>query len=306
MKLLTPALVALACLPLSAVAEDERPSWEWTDAEIEAAVNKVRAGRDLNPDHWPGGARVAVLLSFDVDNETVWLRNNDTNVGGLSQGQYGARVALGRILALLDEHSISATFFGPAVSFSLNPGMIEAIQASGGGVVGSLDEALDRLAFGMLGDGAHRDLLDGYLWSVLPTELAASQAQGAAIHDAGHDFAALAARQMILSEMRQHRGTLDDLETLDQLHALAQEYGIVTPYSSMIVLVDNRQQFMLDNLSELEDRYSREQEAIGETTPSTTARLTGVPEPEEWLLLGLAAVLLAWYVLRPRFAMERS
>ncbi|MDH5345297.1 MAG: polysaccharide deacetylase [Gammaproteobacteria bacterium] len=131
MKLLTPALVALACLPLSAVAEDERPSWEWTDAEIEAAVNKVRAGRDLNPDHWPGGARVAVLLSFDVDNETVWLRNNDTNVGGLSQGQYGARVALGRILALLDEHSISATFFGPAVSFSLNPGMIEAIQASG-------------------------------------------------------------------------------------------------------------------------------------------------------------------------------
>ena len=183
---------------------------------------------------------------------------------------------------------------------------LEAIQASGGGVVGSLDEALDRLAFGMLEDGAQRDLLDGYLWSVLPTELAASQAQGAAIHAAGDDFAALAARQMILSEMRQHRGSLDDLETLDQLHALAQEYGIVTPYSSMIVLVNKQQQSLLDNLSELEDRYSREQEAIGETTPSTTARLTGVPEPEEWLLLGLAAVLLAWYVLRPRFAMERS
>jgi len=131
MNKMTCAIVALAWLPLAGIAEEERPAWEWTDAEIEAAVNKVRAGRSLNPDHWPGGARVAVLLSFDVDNETVWLRNNDTNVGGLSQGEYGARVALGRILALLDEYDIGATFFGPAVSFSLNPGMIEAIQASG-------------------------------------------------------------------------------------------------------------------------------------------------------------------------------
>jgi peptidoglycan/xylan/chitin deacetylase (PgdA/CDA1 family) len=72
-----------------------------------------------------------VLLSFDVDNETIWLRNNDTNVGGLSQGEYGARVALGRILALLDEFEVPASFFGPAVSFSLAPQMIEMIQASG-------------------------------------------------------------------------------------------------------------------------------------------------------------------------------
>ena len=122
---------AVLLLAVSAAAQDERPSTEWTDAEIEAAVNKVRAGRNLNPDHWPGGARVAVLLSFDVDNETVWLRNDDTNVGGLSQGEYGSRVALGRVLALLDEHGIAASFFGPAVSFSLAPQMIAAIQASG-------------------------------------------------------------------------------------------------------------------------------------------------------------------------------
>ena len=124
-------LLAVLGLAIAAQAQDERPSTEWTDAEIEAAVNKVRAGRDLNPDHWPGGARVAVLLSFDVDNETIWLRNNDTNVGGLSQGEYGSRVALGRVLGLLDEHGVAASFFGPAVSFSLAPQMIEAIQASG-------------------------------------------------------------------------------------------------------------------------------------------------------------------------------
>ena len=113
------------------LAQDEDPSWAWSEERIGNAVNKVRAGRDLTPDHWPGGARVAVLLSFDVDNETIWLRNGDTSIGGLSQGQYGARVGLGRILRLLDEHDIGASFFGPAISFSLAPEMIEAIQASG-------------------------------------------------------------------------------------------------------------------------------------------------------------------------------
>ena len=88
------------------LAQDEDPSWAWSEERIGNAVNKVRAGRDLTPDHWPGGARVAVLLSFDVDNETIWLRNGDTSVGGLSQGQYGARVGLGRILQLLDEQSV--------------------------------------------------------------------------------------------------------------------------------------------------------------------------------------------------------
>lgn len=127
--------VALLCASLPSAqivfAQDDDPPWEWSEERIGIAVNKVRAGRDLTPDSWPGGARVAVMLSFDVDNETLWLRNGDTNVGGLSQGQYGARVGLGRILRLLDQHEIGATFFGPAVSFSLAPEMITAIKASG-------------------------------------------------------------------------------------------------------------------------------------------------------------------------------
>ena len=133
MRQLLVACAACSFLPLAglAQAQEEQPSREWSDEKIEAIVNRVRAGRDLNPDSWPDGGRVAVLLSFDVDNETIWLRNNDTSIGGLSQGEYGARVALGRILALLEEHDIAATFFGPAVSFSLNPQMIASIQASG-------------------------------------------------------------------------------------------------------------------------------------------------------------------------------
>jgi peptidoglycan/xylan/chitin deacetylase (PgdA/CDA1 family) len=40
-------------------------------------------------------------------------------------------VALGRILDVLDEHSIPVSFFGPAISFWLAPQMVEKIQASG-------------------------------------------------------------------------------------------------------------------------------------------------------------------------------
>ena len=123
--------LVIAALPVAAQVADDIPSREWSDERIEAVVNRVRAGRDLNPDAWPGGGRVAVLLSFDVDNETIWLRNNDTSIGGLSQGEYGARVALDRVLDLLDEHEVAASFFGPAVSFSLNPEMIPKIQSSG-------------------------------------------------------------------------------------------------------------------------------------------------------------------------------
>ena len=115
----------------SSLAQDDTPPWQWSEARIFSEVNKVRAGRDLNPDSWPEGGRVAVLLSFDVDNETVWLRDGDTSVGGLSQGQHGARRGLPRILELLDEYEIPASFFGPAMSFTLNPEMIPAIQASG-------------------------------------------------------------------------------------------------------------------------------------------------------------------------------
>lgn len=107
------------------------PPWQWSEERIMRDVNRVRAGRDLNPERWPNDARVAVLLSFDVDNETIWLRNGDTNVGGLSQGEYGSRVALDRILDLLDRDRIAASFFGPAVSFSIAPQMVERIQASG-------------------------------------------------------------------------------------------------------------------------------------------------------------------------------
>ena len=107
------------------------PSWEWSEDSIRKVVGAVRAGRSLQPKQWPGGARVAVLLSFDVDNESVSLRFGEPTVGALSQGEYGARVALGRVVKLLDRHRIPSSFFIPAVSLMLHPEMADVIKAAG-------------------------------------------------------------------------------------------------------------------------------------------------------------------------------
>jgi peptidoglycan/xylan/chitin deacetylase (PgdA/CDA1 family) len=73
------------------------------------------------PPPWPNGARCAVALSFDSDHETNELREGGESVGRLSQGQYGNRQGVPRILDVLDRSSVKATFFVPAVTALLYP-----------------------------------------------------------------------------------------------------------------------------------------------------------------------------------------
>ncbi len=108
-----------------------KPGWQWTMDSVRTVVHAVRAGRSLQPKAWPDAARVAVLLSFDVDNETIAIRYGEPTVGSLSQMQYGARVGLPRILRLLDTQRIPATFFIPSVSLAITPEMATWIKASG-------------------------------------------------------------------------------------------------------------------------------------------------------------------------------
>jgi peptidoglycan/xylan/chitin deacetylase (PgdA/CDA1 family) len=75
---------------------------------------------------------VAVLLSFDVDNETVQgLRDGTVSVGPLSQGEYGHRVALPRVLDLLEREGVPASFFFPAWSLKIAPQQAAMVQAAG-------------------------------------------------------------------------------------------------------------------------------------------------------------------------------
>jgi peptidoglycan/xylan/chitin deacetylase (PgdA/CDA1 family) len=97
--------------------------------ELRKQMFHVSAGRRLKPPSWPGGARVAVSLSFDVDNATATLSSGVLDYEVLSRGEYGAVDGLPRILRLLDKHQLPASFFIPAVSAALHPEMIKQIVA---------------------------------------------------------------------------------------------------------------------------------------------------------------------------------
>lgn len=97
--------------------------------QLKAEMFHVSAGRRLKPAQWPGGNRVAVALSFDVDNATMALSQGNLDYEVLSRGEYGAVDGLPRILRLLDAHKVPASFFIPAVSALLHPQMVPDILA---------------------------------------------------------------------------------------------------------------------------------------------------------------------------------
>jgi peptidoglycan/xylan/chitin deacetylase (PgdA/CDA1 family) len=105
--------------------------WQWPEERWREIVGRVRAGRSLRPREWQGGARCAVALSFDSDHETGELREAGESIGRLSQGQYGNRQAVPRILEILNSHDVKASFFVPAVTALLYPDEQRNVIAAG-------------------------------------------------------------------------------------------------------------------------------------------------------------------------------
>jgi peptidoglycan-N-acetylglucosamine deacetylase len=138
-----------AMLPPATTAQQSNPNAQpgtrWTDEQLRQAVAPARVGRTLTPRSWPDNARVAVCLSFDVDNESYLLAGGETSQTTLSAADFGAETGLARILQMLDRYQVPASFFIPAVSALLHPQMIPAILKSGRhevGVHGWIHESL--------------------------------------------------------------------------------------------------------------------------------------------------------------------
>ena len=73
-------------------------------------ASQISAGRSLVPEAWPDEGRVAVVLSFDVDTETWELMNGGhPSLSDLSQGAYGARVGVRRVVERRSKLSVDAT-----------------------------------------------------------------------------------------------------------------------------------------------------------------------------------------------------
>ena len=105
--------------------------WQWPEPHWRKLVDQARAGKKLAPSVWPNGARCAVALSFDSDHETNELRDGGQSIGRLSQGQYGNLQGIPRILKILSDEAIPASFFVPAVTALLYPDEQKQISAQG-------------------------------------------------------------------------------------------------------------------------------------------------------------------------------
>lgn len=315
-----------------ALVLDRSKSMEALSAEVSAALAQVRDLEARLVEAAPGSSVDVYLTSSPYrgeEPEVLPLREmagEPVYYGGQNPGELlmqfaelrGERVYDG-VLVLTDDSAyelgerkvelappgapVWMVHLGQQVPLGYDDATLEALQASGGGAAGSLDEALARLAVVLSAAGeADRldDVVDGYLWSVLPTDQAAALAPDAAVHSGPDGFVALLARRLALAEMHRARGAIQDVAVLDGLHELAKTYGIVTPYSSMIVLVDEFQQNLLDHLEENSDRFDREYEGLTNTVPGAPAPLVGVPEPGETLLLILLAGMVGWYAYKQK------
>lgn len=83
---------------------------------------------------WPNGARCAVMLTFDFDAETLWTSRDEANAarpGILSQGTYGAKVGVPKILDTLADAGVKSTFFIPGWTVENHPERCEAVVKAG-------------------------------------------------------------------------------------------------------------------------------------------------------------------------------
>lgn len=83
---------------------------------------------------WKDGAQCAVMLTFDVDAETLWLAGSlehSDRIGLLSQGTYGARVGVPLVLHVLRRFDLRATFFVPGWVAEHHPDIVAAIVDQG-------------------------------------------------------------------------------------------------------------------------------------------------------------------------------
>lgn len=296
-----------------AVVLDRSYSMERVRAEVEAALQRLRAG-DNQVDLYlsasqsrgegplrvaAGGALPAGATLFygggrlrEVIDQFLALRGAErydgvvvlTDDGSLDLARDEARAAgLKAEAAALGPLWI--VHLGGRLAPGYDDGTLLLIQRSGGGVSTRLDEALVGIA-----GAAGAVVRDGYRFQVSAGAAVDAPAAGAA----ADPLAALLARQAIVARTAAvQRG---EAAELDGLHHLAVRYGVVSPYSSMIVLVNEQQRRELEAEEKKQDRFDRRVESGVEslTKSGNPFNTTAAPEPGEWLLLLLGLGGLAY------------
>ncbi|MGB3532902.1 MAG: TIGR02921 family PEP-CTERM protein [Microcoleaceae cyanobacterium] len=173
-------------------------------------------------------------------------------------------------------------------------GLLAAIQNSQGGVANSMAEVLQRMGLqNQLGETAI-NVVDGYVW------LSQNTTEKTIISNT--DLTPIASRQWVQKLSREM--DLQQLDQLDAIHAIAKNSKIVTPYSSMIVLVNDEQRQALKEAEAAADRFDRTVENGKEdlTQPDNPLNAS-VPEPG--LVIGLIGIGFLLLIPRQKVRINR-
>jgi putative PEP-CTERM system integral membrane protein len=162
--------------------------------------------------------------------------------------------------------------------------ILKAIENSGGGVSTDISEVLYRLATKSALGKSVVSVIDGYAWFMEKLTTPSTLTPDA--------FDSLAARQLILGLSREKN--LEQLTELDAIHELAKKFKIVTPYSSMIVLVNDEQRRQLKEAEAQKDRFNREVESGKEnlTKPNNPLKNASIPEPSGGATLLIVGIIV--------------
>ncbi|MGI0119034.1 TIGR02921 family PEP-CTERM protein [Zooshikella sp. RANM57] len=177
--------------------------------------------------------------------------------------------------------------------YAYHDDMLALLRQKQGGVSATLKEAIYKLLLTQNTSSERYPtdnkrlilVTDHYKWYILPQK-------GSFQVSEKDPFTRIASRQWL-----NYLSQIDDIskpEILDKLHSIAVEHHIVTDYSSMLALVNERQKRLLKEAEGKEDRFDREVETGQEdiTSPMDMFSVQTVPEPEEWLLIGLVIGML--------------
>ncbi|MCP2730181.1 TIGR02921 family PEP-CTERM protein [Limnofasciculus baicalensis] len=251
------------------------------------------------------------------------------------------------ILVLTDEGSYELTDNSkdiPAISAPLwmvhlgalppayDDATLKAIQDSGGGISTKLPEVLQRLATQAKLGSSVVSVVDGYAWFVEKIEVnqplnqsnnTSQNSESAGLIPAAtnivdlqidqtntyesESFAPIAARQLVIGLSKEIDG--NQVAELDAIHAIAKTYKIVTPYSSMIVLVNDEQREALRIAEAEKDRFNRKVEKGKEglnqpNNPMKHSDSVSVPEPS--MVVGLGAIVFILIFSRRKMFVKKS
>lgn len=205
------------------------------------------------------------------------------------QGNYESKEK--QSIALNQQLPLWILHLGKIPAYAYADPLLDYIYQSGGGVSHQIGDVLTRLDWKQkqLQEETAR-ISEHYIWQYQMVDQLIDPPSQSIIPEA------ILAHQWISADFnRRSAKNPNSLGHLDRMHQLAIKQSLVSPFSSMIVLVEQRQKDELEKMSKQADRFNRDIDSGEKNLISAydPLKVNAVPEPEEWALIIVVILMLA-------------